>query len=79
MALDETLPWDYLSEDELWVLATDRQLDAGVRDEAMWRWIFPEDYGYRWAKLRVQRLRAQYLGTEQHNRIVSLAIVPSTG
>ncbi len=72
-------PWDHLSEDELWSLATDRRLDAEVRQEALWRWLLPADYGYRWANRRVQRLRAQYLGTERQNAITSLMTVPTIG
>ncbi len=71
--------WDRLSEDELWDLATDRWLDASLREEAMWRWLFPAEYGYWWANHRVQRLRAQYLGMERNKGIVSLATVPTIG
>ncbi len=54
--------WDRLSEDALWSLATDWRLAAEVRQEAMSRWLFPSDYGYGWARRRVQDLRSRYLG-----------------
>ncbi len=66
--------WERLSEDELWILATDRRLDAGMREEAMWRWLFPDEYGYRWAGHRVQRLRA-LLGLRREKGIASRVIL----
>ncbi len=64
--------WDCLTEDALWSLATDWRLTSEVREEAMWRWLFPADYGYRWARSRVQRLRTQYLGTKRSQGLTSL-------
>ena len=74
-----TRQWDHLSEDALWSLATDWRLAPEVREEAMWRWLFPEEYGYRWATLRVQGLRTQFLGTKQNQGMTPLAMVPTAG
>jgi hypothetical protein len=71
--------WNRLSEDELWTLATDRRLTAEIREEAMWRWLFPEEYGYRWANLRVQHLRTHYLGTERETGMTPFVTVPTIG
>ncbi len=71
--------WNRLSEEALWTLATDRRLPAEVRDEAMWRWLFPEEYGYRWANLRVQQLRTHYLGTDREAGASPFVTIPTVG
>ncbi len=69
--------WERLSEDALWSLATDWRLAAEVRDEAMDRWLFPEDYGYGWAHLRVQQLRMHYLDTKLNQGRTVFETIPA--
>ena len=57
----------------------DRRLTAEVREEAMWRWLFPEEYGYRWANLRVQQLRTHYLGTDRGSGLTPFVTIPTVG
>ncbi len=76
LAIDQ---WARLSEDALWNLATDWRLDAEVREEAMWRWLFPDEYGYGWAGHRVQRLRARYWGLQRDKGIASLVTMLTPG
>ncbi len=72
-------PWEHLTEDALWALATDWRQATEVREEAWDRWLFPEDYGYGWARLRVQQLRTHCLRTESDSGILAFETVPVTG
>ena len=66
--------WKYVSENDLWSLAMNRDCPQQIRQEAMQRWLFPADYGYPWAAERLNRLRqrlqvtrAERLESRSHN------------
>jgi hypothetical protein len=49
--------WEKLTEDDVWALATDLNCPLEVREAAMRRWLFPEEYGFDWARDRINSVR----------------------